>query len=88
MKQDPIILSNGKTAWPWSANEKPELNHWYQCSAFPGDYWKILKDFRDQESGLTYYKIVEYYNGETLAVGQSLAECREIIRDHTYRMVV
>lgn len=88
MKQNPIILSTGKTAWPWSGNEKPELNHWYQCSAFPLDYWKILKDFHDEESGVTYYKIVEYYNGEILVVGEPLAVCREIIRDHTYRMVI
>lgn len=82
------LLSNGKTACPWSENETPELNHWYQCCALPFDYWKIVKDFRDQKIGITYYKIIEYYNGETLAVGQSLAKCREIIRDHTYRVVI
>ena len=87
MKREPELLSNGKTALPWSENEKPELNHRYQCSALPLDYWKIVKDFHDQEIGTTYYKIIEYYNGETLAVGETLMGCREIIRDHTYRVV-
>ena len=52
------------------------------------DYWKIRKDYHSPVTGITYYKIVEYYNGDNLYCGSTLAQVREIMRDNTYRMVL
>ena len=82
-----IRLASGKTATRWTRNEKPEVNHWYQLR-LSVDYWKIQKDFHSPEKNITYYRIVEYVNGDLIYSGKSLAQCREIIRENTYRMVV
>ena len=82
-----IRLASGKTATRWTRREKPEVNHWYQLR-LSVDYWKIQKDFHSPEKGITYYRIVEYVNGDLIYSGKSLAQCREIIRENTYRMVV
>lgn len=82
-----IRLASGKTATRWTRREKPEVNHWYQLR-LSVDYWKIQKDFHSPEKNTTYYRIVEYVNGDLIYSGKSLAQCREIIRENTYRMVV
>lgn len=82
-----VQLASGKTAYRWSKNEKPCINHWYQ-TRLETDYWKIQKDFYCKETNVTYYRIVEYYNGDCLFSGKSLAQIREIMRDNTYRMVI
>ena len=82
-----IRLASGKTATRWTRLEKPEVNHWYQLR-LAMDYWKIQKDFRSPEKGITYYRIVEYVNGDLIYSGKTLAQCRELIRENTYRMVV
>ena len=71
----------------WSRNEKPEVNHWYKVIE-GDDCWKIVKDFYSKERNITFYRIVEYYNADCLYVGRTLAQCREIIRDNCYRMVI
>lgn len=71
----------------WSRNEKPEVNHWYKVIE-DDDYWKIVKDFYCKERTLTFYRIVEYRNADCLYVGRTLAQCRELIRDNCYRMVI
>ena len=71
----------------WSENEKPEVNHWYKCID-DDDYWKIVKDFYSKERNVTFYRVVEYYNASCLYVGRTLAQCRELIRDNCYRMVI
>ena len=83
-----IPLLNGKNAVEWTTREKPSVNHWYLCKDTDTDYWKIAKDFHSPETRETYYKIVEYYNGDILYSGHTLAQIREIIRDNTYRMVI
>lgn len=85
-----VHLSNGKTAveWSQSSNEKPNVNQWYQTIDSESDYWKIRKDFRNPETGETFYRIVEYYNGEDMYHGCSLDECRRIMKEYTYRKVV
>lgn len=82
-----IRLASGKTATRWTRREKPEVNHWYQLR-LQMDYWKIVKDFHYSEKNITYYRIVEYVNGDIIYSGKSLAQCRELIRENTYRMVV
>ena len=82
-----IRLASGKTATRWTRREKPEVNHWYQ-QRLQMDYWKIVKDFHSPEKNTTYYRIVEYVNGDIIYSGKSLAQCRELIRENTYRMVV
>ena len=82
-----IRLASGKTATRWTRKEKPEVNHWYQLR-LQMDYWKIQKDFRSPEKGITYYRIVEYFNGDLIYSGKTLAQCRELIREKTYRKVV
>ena len=82
-----IRLASGKTATRWTRNEKPEVNHWYQLR-LSVDYWKIQKDFHSPEKNTTYYRIVEYVNGDLIYSGKTLAQCRELIRENTYRMVV
>ena len=47
-----------------------------------------MKDYHSPETKITYYKIIEYYNGDILYCGHTLAQIREIIRDNTYRMVI
>ena len=83
-----VQLSNGKTAFCWSDGERPCINHWYLLKEPGLDYWKIMKDFHDKETNITYYKIVEYYNGEILYCGKSLFQIRQLIRNNTYRMVI
>ena len=82
-----VALSSGKIAYRWSRNEKPCINHWYM-TRLELDYWKIMKDFYCKETNVTYYKIIEYYNGDILFSGKTLSQIREIIRDNTYRMVI
>ena len=83
-----VQLPNGKSAVEWVRYEKPCVNHWYLCKDSNTDYWKIMKDYHSPETKQTYYKIVEYYNGDILYCGHTLAQIREIIRDNTYRMVI
>lgn len=82
-----VQLPNNKTGIRWTNRERPSINHWYRCIG-DVDYWKILKDFHSPERKITYYKIVEYYNGDILYSGKTLAQLRELIRDNTYRMVI
>lgn len=88
MNAETVILPDGKTAYTWSHKEKPSVNHWYRIIAKEPDYYKILKDFYSPETKITYYKIVEYYNGDQIHVGKTLAQIRELIRESTYRMVI
>lgn len=83
-----VALASGKTAYRWARNEKPMLNHWYQLRESSEEMWRIRKDFYCHERNITYYKIEEYYNGDIIYSGKTLAQCRELIRDNTYRMVV
>ena len=76
-----------KVGVKWSRNEKPEVNHWYKVIE-EDDYRKIVKDFYSKERNITFYRIVEYYNADCMYVGRTLAQCREIIRDNCYRMVI
>lgn len=82
-----IPLSDGRGI-KWGKTEKPCINHWYRCISEDRDYWKILKDYHSPEKGVTYYKIVEYYNGDVLYVGKPLAVIRQIMRTNTFRMVI
>ena len=90
MEQPKIVsLKSNLTAFLWMNKEKPELNHWYRVIGDSDrDYWKIVKDYHSQETGITYYKIIEYYNGDIMCCGKTLAQCRELIRKNTYRMVI
>lgn len=81
------MIQMPKVGVKWSRNEKPEVNHWYKVID-DDDYWKIVKDFYSKERNITFYRIVEYYNASSLYVGRTLAQCREIIRDNCYRMVI
>lgn len=83
-----IILQDGTQAVEWTRKEKPCVNHWYRCKDSDTDFWKITKDFHSPETHETYYKIVEYYNGDILYCGHTLADIREILRANTYRMVI
>lgn len=73
---------------PWKQTDKPCLNHWYRMIESADDYWKVVKDFHSPETNLTYYKIVEYHNGDVLYCGSTLAQARQLIRENTYKMVV
>ena len=83
-----VQLANGKNAVEWTQREKPSVNHWYLSKDSEDDYWKIKKDFYSSETKETYYRIIEYYNGDILYCGRSLSQIREIMRDNTYRMVI
>lgn len=84
-----VSLKPNHTAFLWTNKEKPELNHWYRVIGdVDRDYWKIAKDFHSHETGITYYKIVEYFNGDILYSGKTLASIRQIMRNNTYRMVL
>lgn len=84
-----VKLPEQKTGICWTMKEKPSVNHWYRCIGDSDcDYWKILKDFHSPETKITYYKIVEYYNGDILYSGRTLAQIRGIMRENTYRMVL
>lgn len=78
----------GGTGIPWANREKPCINHWYRMRDKERDYWKIAKDFHSPETNKTYYKIVEYFNGDILYAGKSLAVIRQLMRDNTFRMVI
>lgn len=82
-----IQLPNKKIGIRWTHKERPSINHWYMLIN-EEDYWKIVKDFHSPERKVTYYKIVEYYNGDFIYVGKTLSEIREIVRNNTYRMVI
>ena len=83
-----IPLPGGKTGIEWTQREKPSLNHWYRTKDFEQDYWKIVKDYHAPQTGMTYYKIVEYYNSDILYAGKTLAQLWEIMRNWTFRMVI
>lgn len=73
----------------WDGNERPSLNHWYRVRRIDSAvYWKIVKDFHSPETKETYYKIIEYYTGDNIYCGKSLARIRQIMRENTYRMVI
>lgn len=80
-------LKDGKTGVLWTNKEKPCANHWYKLRD-TDDYWKFTKDYYSESERTTYYKIVEYYNGDNIYVGRTLAQIRELIRENTYRMVI
>ena len=82
------ILPDGKSGISWTNKEKPSLNHWYRTISKEADYWKMIKDFHSPETNITYYKIVEYYNGDVLYSGSTLSQLRKIMRNNTYRMVI
>ena len=82
-------LPGDKSGICWTGKERPTVNHWYRVRGDgDADYWKIVKDFYSPELKTTFYKIVEYYNGDNLYTGHSLAGLRAIMREHTYRMVI
>ena len=84
-----VLLKPNHTAFLWTNKEKPELNHWYMVSGNADrDYWKIAKDYHSPETGITYYKIIEFFNGDIICCGKTLVQCRELIRENTYRMVI
>ncbi len=83
-----VPLVNGRNAIEWTQCEKPSVNQWYLSKDSEDDYWKITKDFYSEETKETYYRIVEYYNGDILYCGRSLSQVREIMRDNTYRTVI
>ena len=72
----------------WRQTDKPCVNNWYRTNERDLDYWKIVKDFHSPETNLTYYKIVEYHNGDVMYSGSTLAQARQIVRENTYKMVV
>ena len=82
-------LTESKSGIRWNINERPSLNHWYRVrGADPVAYWKMVKDFYSPETKETYYKIVDYFNGDNMFCGKSLAQLRQIMRENTYRMVI
>ena len=84
-----VQLRNGLTAFEWTINEKPCINHWYLIKGETyKDYWKITKDYHNSETNITYYRIVEFYNGSILYSGKTLAQVRELMRYGTYRMEI
>ena len=87
-KEVKTALPDGKTGIEWRMKEKPCLNHWYRIKGKELDFWRINKDFYSPETKITYYKIVEYYNGDILYCGRTLKQIRMIMRDETYRMVI
>ena len=82
------MLSDLKYGIRWKQKEIPIVNHWYRYVGELLDCWKIKKDFYSPETKITYFKIVEYHNGENLYCGKTLAEVRQIMRENTYRMVI
>lgn len=68
----------------WTHGEKPCLNHWYRMIK-DDDFLKIVKDYHNEEENITYYKIVEYRQGDNLYTGKTLARARTIMRELTYR---
>ena len=82
------VLPDGRKAYLWAQNYKPEVNHWYLNRDSENEFWKITKDFYSPEEKTTYYRIVSYYNGDILYTGRTLAQIRAIMRNNTYRMVI
>ena len=87
MKPEIVKLASGKMAFRWTDRERPSVNHWYQLRECL-DYWKIQKDFYCKATNITYYRILEYYNGDFIYCGKTLAQARQLIRENTYRMVI
>lgn len=74
--------------YPWKRTDKPCINYWYRVKAVEKDFWKFVKDYHSPERNITYYKIIEYYNGDILYSGTTLAGIREIMRENTWKKVV
>lgn len=82
-------LPGNKSGIMWTSNERPSLNHWYRVWGSDSvAYWKMVKDYHSPETKETYYKIVDYYQGDNMYCGKSLAQLRQIMRENTYRMVI
>lgn len=88
MNGEVVKLSDLKSGIRWKQKERPSVNHWYRYVGDPLDFWKITKDFHSPKTKITYYKIVEYYNGDILYSGRTLAEIRQIMRENTCRVVI
>lgn len=70
----------------WERTEKPCVNSWYPCNDGSGDYYKIVRDYFDQDRNMVLYKIVSYDYGDCIYSGSTLADIREIMRactDHS-----
>lgn len=84
-----VHLKNGLKAFEWTGNEKPCVNHWYLIKGEGyKDYWKITKDYYSPELNMTFYRIVEFYNGSILYSGKTLSQVRDLMRYGTYRAVI
>lgn len=70
----------------WGKDEKPLINNWYRVIGTKDkDYWKIMKDYHNPLRGVTYWKIVSFYEGEPVVVGKALAYCRMLMKEGTYK---
>ena len=70
----------------WTKDDRPCLNTWYRVIGGHNlAYWKIVKDYHNPRLGRTYYKVVDYYNGDIICCGKALHYCREMIRENTYK---
>lgn len=70
----------------WKEADRPLINAWYRVIGGHNlAYWKIKKDYYNPRSGKTYWKIIDYYNGDVICQGKSLYYCRKLMKENTYK---
>ncbi len=70
----------------WGEDDKPLINAWYRVIGGQNlAYWKIMKDYYNPRLGRCYWKIIDYYNRDIICQGKSLAYCRQLMKENTYK---
>lgn len=64
--------------------DRPSLNTWYRCK-MQDDWYKIVKEGWDKNTGKTLYKIVSYRAGWDVFFGLTLAQARSAIQIETIK---
>lgn len=65
--------------------DKPSLNTWYRCK-LRDDWYKIVKEGRNQANSVTLYKIVSFREGKDVFFGLTMAQARSAIQIETVKI--
>ena len=65
--------------------DKPSLNTWYRCK-LRDDWYKIVKEGRNQANSVTLYKIVSFREGKDVFFGLTMSQARSAIQIETVKI--
>ena len=65
--------------------DKPSPNTWYRCK-LRNDWYKIVKEGRNQANSVTLYKIVSFREWKDVFFGLTMAQARSAIQIETVKI--